>query len=316
MTSPKDVLRAMYDSGPARRVRGPIEARTGDLRLRVQHRRAAPDSLSVLPALGWLRPRSPRADDDPVLILSAGWRSGSTMVQRAAMSTGEILVWGEPWHRSAVVQRLRASLVPIGDDWPREDAIVATDQEEPWREWVANLFPPPDALVEAHRAMLRTLFAEPARRLGSPRWGAKFVRLDAEDAAYLHFLFPRGRLVFLVRNPYDAWASYRGLGLRAHRYWPDEVVISPAEFGRVWADAARGFHEAADELGAHLVRYEDITGPDASRHWDALAEHLGVTFDPRAISTRVGSSPSREICAAERHALARTVAHAAPLLGY
>ncbi len=35
-------------------------------------------------------------DERPIFILSAGWRSGSTLIQRLIMSKERILIWGEP----------------------------------------------------------------------------------------------------------------------------------------------------------------------------------------------------------------------------
>src|SRR5262245_48832244 len=35
--------------------------------------------------------------EKPIFILSAGWRSGSTLVQRCVMSGGEAMIWGEPY---------------------------------------------------------------------------------------------------------------------------------------------------------------------------------------------------------------------------
>ena len=41
-------------------------------------------------------------DISPVFILSAGWGAGSTLLQRLIMSSGEVLVWGEPFDQAAI----------------------------------------------------------------------------------------------------------------------------------------------------------------------------------------------------------------------
>jgi len=64
------------------------------------------------------------AANRPVFVLAAGWRSGSTLMQRLVASTGEIFMWGEPYDHAALVMRLAESLLPIGQRWPPKDAIV------------------------------------------------------------------------------------------------------------------------------------------------------------------------------------------------
>ena len=51
-------------------------------------------------------PPADPADDAPIFLLSAGWRSGSTMLQRLLMSDPGVLIWGEPYDECGLVQAL------------------------------------------------------------------------------------------------------------------------------------------------------------------------------------------------------------------
>src|SRR5580704_7773497 len=59
-----------------------------------------------------------QADDSPVFVASIGWRSGSTLVQRAVMTDPSIMVWGEPLAHMLFLNRLTEPLLGISEDWP------------------------------------------------------------------------------------------------------------------------------------------------------------------------------------------------------
>ena len=99
-----------------------IEARTGSIRARRAHERSIHQTPTIDEAIRTLEARwdlqglSEALDSDapenrPVFVLAAGWRSGSTLLQRLVMSSGETLVWGEPYDRACYVQDLARSLL-------------------------------------------------------------------------------------------------------------------------------------------------------------------------------------------------------------
>ena len=149
-------------------------------------------------------------------------------------------------------------------------------------QWVANRYPHPVDFVAAHRAFLDRLFAEPTARAGLPRWGIKTVRLGGEHAAYLKALYPDARVVFLVRNPYDAFLSYRLLhDVRTSSYWwyyrwPDKAVSTASQFGLVWHDLTRSFYEMAPQLGALIVSFEALATGETL---DVLETFVGASLD-------------------------------------
>jgi hypothetical protein len=141
--------------------------------------------------------------DEPLFLLSAGWRSGSTLVQRLVNSGTACFLWGEPYSRADLVPRLADSLRPITDDWPRDADLLHENDGSVADRWTANLHPGAETLLDGHRALLRTLFAPPAGAPAGSGWGFKEVRLSAEHALYLHLLLRRAK----PRSPPSAGSS-------------------------------------------------------------------------------------------------------------
>lgn len=84
--------------------------------LRQDHRISA--ALACLEAR-WPETRDPARDPErPVFLLSAGWRSGSTLLQRLLVGSGEIAVWGEPLGETGLIARLAHALTLIDARWP------------------------------------------------------------------------------------------------------------------------------------------------------------------------------------------------------
>lgn len=252
-------------------------------------------------------------DDDPLFLLSAGWRSGSTFLQRLCMSSGDRFLWGEPYDHSAIVQTMAEQLRPFVAKWPDEEFLAdAPSHEELMTSFIATLYPKAADLRAAHRAYFERLFAAPARQQGYARWGLKEVRLTSEHAAYLRWLYPNARFVFLVRHPYDAWKSYRPWRRWFWR-WPDGHVATPTAFGRHWAEQASDFVDEKHRVDGLLLRYEDI-GTD----WERLAPHLGHAVVTPDELPRVGGAfaAADSIPAPERWLLRAEVRATAARLGY
>lgn len=301
-----------------------LEARVGrlrDVRAQRQVLRTLPSiEESIARVQGRWEFETPPSSSKPIFILSAGWRSGSTMLQRLVLTSGEVLIWGEPYDHCDFTRHLADPLKAFTDDWPPESFIATTaklkSDEALSGKWVASLYPDPAHLLRAQRSFFETLYAEPAAAIGYSRWGFKEVRLSLDYAIYLKWLFPDARFLFLVRNPYNAYRSYR-IFRNWYDRWPNERVLSPAHFGRVWRSLADGFVSGHEKVGGLLIQYEDLI--EGRFPIDRIADYLELDLSDDALGKRVsgrGRVQLEEVPAFEQRHLARQVEPLASRLGY
>lgn len=246
-----------------------------------------------------------RSDAEPVFILASCWRSGSTLLQRMCMD--EHFIWGEPYGTSGTIPALHDTIYPLIVEMKNAFARSYQDPGEKFiyngkellpdlqERFVANLTPDFQTLVNAHVAFFETLFAR------QEKWGMKEVRLDHDHATYLRYLFPKAKIVFLYRNPYDCWRSIhrwispvkeyvlsenrmevRRGGNRLYDRWSDKE-ITEANFGNHWRYLTQGFIERAELLDAHLIRYEDLHD---EKILDSLEDYLGFRLSRTAFENR------------------------------
>lgn len=244
-------------------------------------------------------PDLPQSQEEPVFLFAAGWRSGSTLLQRLLNSSPETVIWGEPYEYLSVLDSLLAPLSRFSAEIPPEGAFpppVEKLSQEQVREaltkrFIANLTPPMEDLKQAHWAFHDTLFGRAARAAGRDRWGLKLVRCTAAVARYLRWLYPNAKLVYLYRDPFAAYRSYAGVTLRgkAPWYWryPDYPVTHAAQFALLWRLLMRGFLDSREQLGALLLSYESLTDGSCLEHLDRF---LGVQIDRSVLQVRVGGS--------------------------
>lgn len=232
--------------------------------------------------------------EQPVFLLSAGWRSGSTLLQRMIMEHNQdVLLWGEPFAHSAIPERMLGQLRAFTPDWPLKAFFLSELTADRISDaWSANLYPDVDDLLEAHRNFFRTLYAAPATRVGHKSWGFKAVRSGIEHAAYFRVLFPECKIIFLYRNPYDAYLSYRSWDSGWFMSWPDHLVSTPHDFGRCWAALTRGYLEGCETVDGVLIRYEDLDKPeDVARLQAYLGWPVPRQSEMRRISMHEGYRP-------------------------
>ena len=227
--------------------------------------------------------------EEPVFIFSAGWRSGSTLLQRLIVSSGEVHIWGEPLGESAFLPRLGKGLAAITDAWPPSAYFPdpARTPNDLASLWIANLTPPMSTLRDAHRAFYRKWLAEPALSLYSmQRWGLKETRLTIDHARYLKWLFPGARFFMIVRNPVDAYRSWKGNIW--YSPWSRYFTHSPIIFARHWRLMAEDFLKGCGDVDGLMIRFEDMV--DGTLPLDIIASHAGIShINPEILIKKIGS---------------------------
>ena len=258
----KTLLRALF---------GPV----GSWHLKDHSRRASADLQACLQeALARVSPETRECGEQPIFLLSAGWRSGSTLLQRMLMEHNQdVILWGEPFDHCNIHETMASQFRAFTAQWPFERFFLSARQHRNLSdEWVANLYPDVDYLLNAHRRFFDGLFGEPARATGRTRWGLKEVRLTIDHAMYFRALYPKCKIVFLCRNPHDAYLSYRRVEAGWFRRWPDHLVNTAYAYGRHWAETTRGFVAGQEQVNGLMIRYEDLDNPaDVAR----LSNYLG-----------------------------------------
>ena len=292
------------------------------IRVASSRRRRDPEAVSLSRSLADVDARrharqdEPLPCEDPVFILSAGWCSGATLLQRMLVNDPGIMVWGEPHDRARIIQSLCDQWRPFDSSWPDPRHVEPlTPEDSRSGSLIANRAPSLTDLRQAHRLLLDRVFGAPARAAGRRRWGVREVRLDASHVTYLSWLFPGARFLLLVRDPFDAYLSYRGHD-PSHLDWPDPPISGPEAFGRLWARIALDFHDLASRAACTLLRYERI-GESMSRIASGTAvPGIATPDDLDALPVSAKDAGPARLGFLERRRLARATASARSVLGY
>lgn len=214
--------------------------------------------------------KSEDSEAQPIFLFAAIWRSGSTLLQRLLCSDPSLILWGEPYTDTDLLPRMaQGAKALLQDNWPAQPHFLPNEEvtNNLSKYWIANIYPPAQSYKSAARNMMDSLFKSPAETLGFQRFGFKEVRHTVEVPQFLQWIYPAARFVFLVRNPWDCWASYRGSSW--YRRYPDSKIEKVEDFAQVWVENLRSFLSWHDDSGL-LLRYEDLIHPDFSLQTLAL----------------------------------------------
>ncbi len=217
----------------------------------------------------------------PLLVLAAGQRCGSTLVQRLLTSHPEVLIWGE--HDGQVDRVLEAGEGLLA--WSADAGHIAREEFErhAYQGWMANLIPDTDRILDSLRRFVEALYAEPAAALGRPIWGFKEVRYGPSEVRRLHRLFPDLAVILLVRDPRDVLRSLDEWERWSRGIWTRERTKLTVEH---WQRLARSFlpGTAFDPVPVLRLRYEDVVN-DPALTCEIVGKHTGL--DPHAFDRAV-----------------------------
>lgn len=147
------------------------------------------------------------------------------------------------------------------EDWAalEREAMVRAEHESDWT------------------VIMESLVRGAAARAGRPVWGwntpADYVHVDR-----LLALYPKARILFLIRNPFDVVRSYKFLP----SYWGTERLrYHPVLQSLVWRRATEQYGIAKQKHGAavKLIRYEDMVALSDEFRAD-LSAFLGFETPP------------------------------------
>jgi hypothetical protein len=137
----------------------------------------------------------------PLLVLGAGQRCGSTLLQRLISSHPDAFIWGEQRGHLAnileAVEGLRAHNEQRG--WGGRDEFA----KQGYQGFMANLMPEQAVVDAAFEVFCTRLFAVEGARV----WGFKEVRYDLRFAEALRRYLPGTRVILVVRDPRSVLCS-------------------------------------------------------------------------------------------------------------
>ena len=256
----------------------------------------------------------------PIFLLSTGWRTGSTLLQRILITDPRLFLWGEPLGEMTVLSRItdmvNHSLSPRDlKGWRSQPSFDNLTSSWLATSWIATLSPPGDDFRLALRSLFDRWLGDPARRLGFARWGLKEVRLGAAEASLLHWLYPKAKFVILSRHPYESYVSLSDANWHP-LYYHDLRVDSAAGFARHWNRIALSWSELPDGFPAFHVKYEDLVSGNFD--FRKLESWLGLEIrEDIALSVVVGHSSVRPRPSwYERWIIAQEAASGMRSLGY
>src|SRR6266700_4689461 len=127
----------------------------------------------------------------PLLVLGAGQRCGSTLLQRLISSHPDAFIWGEQRGHLANILEAVEGLRDHNEErgWGSRDEFA----KRGYQGFMANLMPEPAVVNEAFALFCARLFAAEGARV----WGFNEVRHDLPFAERLRRFLPGTRVIFV-----------------------------------------------------------------------------------------------------------------------
>jgi len=224
----------------------------------------------------------------PVVVLGAGHRCGSTLIQRLLSSHPDVMIWGEHLGQLRELLTVHANLL----GWSQTLGQRARDrfQADGYQSFMANLTPEAEDIDDAVRAFVQRLFADRAAAMSRPVWGFKEIRYGQSDVAGLGRLFPGLRVIYVIRDPRDILRSLDEWERQGH--WKRDLTEYAMS---LWHRVGESFlaNDQEDELPVLRLRYEDLVA-DTEAASATIAGHIGLDagrFDAQVFQHRISGGP-------------------------
>ena len=249
-------------------------------------------------------PDSKKNLESPIFIFSAGWRTGSTLLQRLINSNPNAALFGEAfehhflWHQLAnqikafsPLDQGHACYIPMNYNKIKSD--IVTDFLR--NGFTANTTPPVLCLKRAHQIFIETMLKNPAENVGRKIWGIKLVRSDITVAKYFQWLYPNAKFLFIVRNPYEACNSCLNI-LKENKFALPLIVGSKyisnsKDYSVHWRHCISGFVKHSGKLNSILIKYEDLR---AEKLNEKIEKFLNIKLDFSVLEKKVGGLVNKE----------------------
>ena len=206
----------------------------------------------------------PELSVSPVFVVGLTWRTGSTLLQRMLNASNQILMWGEPWPSTHILQNLYLAK----ESFPANPGSQLADGEEGIKlanRGIALLSPSSSDFEVAVRGFYLDFFGAEAKKRGIHRWGFKDVHLDGANLEWLLQLFPNSKFLVIHRHPLDSWLSY----INAHRGYAvgwrqpgfERPIINSREYSSHWSSRALSLYNFASKnsKNVNLISFETLT---------------------------------------------------------
>lgn len=196
-----------------------------------------------------------QSNERPIFVFGASQRTGTTLLQRLINSHPDAFIWGEHGGSLKHLFQFQKDLAT----WQQSNGLAAAREVEQFGidSFIANLSPDKSASDAACQTMLRALFSADPAGNAALRWGFKEVRYGADFAKFLLDLFPRARVIFLVRDPIDVARSLAAWEQDPTMAWKAEWT---AEALGQWERNVNSF-EAYDDERCMTLQFESLIGP-------------------------------------------------------
>jgi hypothetical protein len=208
------------------------------------------------------------SENNPIFIFSAGWRSGSTLLQRLITSSGQVLIWGEAggalnclaeaYSRYKQMVGPGSSLYPYGygGNGAEQYYNFMNAGRNGVQKWIACMNPPIESIYGVFLEFFDSYYGSPLKKMGYERWGLKEVQSGIATANFLKEIFPNAKFLFVVRNPISCLRSIKMRNWMDRKNYKDGLIF----YSNVWKKLSSEFSTANFGM---LIRYEDLISKSA-----------------------------------------------------